>query len=55
MKLLIHFGANIKNSIIRIILLIVMNSCGTVKMCMMVIVIYGIINTPYRSPKFLVL
>ena len=42
MKLSIHSGANIKISIIRIIFLTVMNLSGTVKISVMVTVIYGI-------------
>ena len=55
MKLSIRFGANIQNSIIRMILLTLINLSGTVNILVMVIVIYGIINTPYHPPKFLVL
>ena len=45
MKLLIRYGVNILYSIIRIIPLTVMILSGTVKILLMVIVIYGIINT----------
>ena len=44
-KLLIRFGENIKNLIIRMILLKVMNLSGIVKIFVMVIVICGIRNT----------
>ena len=53
MKLSISSGANIKVSIIRMIFLTVMNLSGTVNISMMVIVIYGIINTPYHPPMIL--
>ena len=45
MKLLIRFGVNIKNSIIRMILLTVMNLYGTVKIFVMVVAICYIRNT----------
>ena len=50
-KLLIRFGAKIKNSIIRTILLKVMNLYGTVKIYVMVIVICGIRNNPHHTKK----
>ena len=53
MKLPIISGAVIQISIIRMILLTVMNLSGTVKIFVMIIIIYGIINTSYRTPKFL--
>ena len=55
MKLSIRSGANIQIPIIIMILLSVMNLSGTVKILVMVIVIYGIRNTPYHPPNFLVL
>ena len=55
MKLWIHFGANIQISIIRMIILTVINLYGTVKIFVMAIVIYGIRNIPYYPPKLLVL
>ena len=54
MKLLIRFGVNIQSSIIRMILLTVMNLSRTLKILLMVIVIYGIRNNIYHPPKFLV-
>ena len=55
MKLLISFGENIQISIIRMILVTVMDLSGTVNIFVVILVIYGIINTPYHPPKFLVL
>ena len=55
MKLLIRFGANIKISIMRMIILKVMVLSGKVKIFVMVIVIFGIRYTPYHPPMFLVL
>ena len=55
MKLLIRSEANIQISIIRMIILTVMNLSGTVNISVMVTVIYGIKNNPYRPQKFLVL
>ena len=55
MKLLIQSGANKLISIIRMILFTVMNLSGTVKILVMITVTYGIKNTPYHPPKFLVL
>ena len=54
MKLSIRSGANIQISIIRMIILTETKLSGTVKIFVMVIVIYGIINTPCHPPKFLV-
>ena len=55
MELLIYSGANILYSIIRMIPLTVMNLSVTIKILLMVTVIYGIINNLYHPPKFLVL
>ena len=55
MKLLIRSGANIQMSIIIMILLKVMNLSGTLNISVMVTVIYGVRNTLYHPPKFLVL
>ena len=55
MELLIRSGVNILYSIIRMIPLTVMILSGTVKILMMVTVIYGIRNTHYHPPEFLVL
>ena len=55
MKLLIRSGANIHISIIRMILLKVMNLSGTVKISVMATVIYDIKNTPTHPPNLLVL
>ena len=55
MKPLISSGANIQISVIIIILLTVMNLSGTVNILVMVTFIYGIRNTLYHPPKFLVL
>ena len=54
-KPLIRFGVNIQNSIIRMILLTVINVYGVVKIFVMLIFICGVINTLYHSPKSLVL
>ena len=53
MKLLIRSGANIKIPIIRMILLTVMNLSGTVKILVMVTVIYGIKKNSLPSTKVL--
>ena len=55
MKLLIRSGANIKISIIRMIILTVMDLYRTVNILVMVTVIHGIKNNPYHPPKFLFL
>ena len=55
MKLLIFSGASIQISIIRMIILELMNLSGTVNISVVVTVIYGIKNDPYHPPKFLVL
>ena len=55
MELLIGFGANIQNSTKRITPLTEINLSRTVNILMMVSVIYGIRNTLYHPPKFLVL
>ena len=55
LKLSIRSGANIKISIIRLIFSTVMNLSGTVKILLMVTVIYGIENPSYHPPNFLVL
>ena len=54
-KTIDKFWSKYKMSIIRMILLTVMNLSGTVQILVMVILIYGIRNTPYHPPKFLVL
>ena len=54
MKLSIRSRTNIQISIITMILLTVMNLLGTVKILVMIKFIYGIKNTPYHPPKFLV-
>ena len=55
MKSLIIFGVDVKKSIIRMILLTVMNLYGIVNILVMEIVICVIINTLYHPPKSLVL
>ena len=55
MELLIRSGANIKISIKRMIPLTEMNLSGILKILVRVTVIYGIRNTHYHPPKFLVL
>ena len=55
MKLLIRFGPNIQNSIIRMILLTVISLYLIVKISLMVIVICGIRTTLYHPLKSLVL
>ena len=55
MELLIRSGANIQNSIMRMIPLTVSNLYGTVNVLLVVKVIYGIKNNFYHPPKFLVL
>ena len=55
MELLIRSGANINISIKKMILLTEMNLYGILKILVMVTVIYGIRNTHYHPPKFLVL
>ena len=55
MKLSICSGANIKISIIGLILLKVINLSETVNIVTMIIVIYGIRNNSYHPPMFLVL
>ena len=54
MRISLRSGANIQTTIIRMILFIAMNLSGSVNIFVIVIVIYGIINTPYHPPKFLV-
>ena len=54
-ELLIRSGVNILYSIIRMIPLTVMILSGTLKILLMVTVIYGIINNHYHPPEFLVL
>ena len=54
-ELLIRSGVHIIYSIIRMIPLTVMILYGTLKILLMVTVIYGIRNTHYHPPKFLVL
>ena len=53
--LLIRSGANMQLSIKIIIPLTAMNLSGIVNILVMVTVIYGIRNTHYHPPKFLVL
>ena len=55
MKLSIRSGANIQISIKSMIPLTVTNLYGIVQILVMVTVIYGIRNTHYHSPNFLVL
>ena len=55
MELLIRSGVNILYSIITMISLTEMILSGTVKILLMVTVIYGIRNTHYHPPKFFVL
>ena len=55
MELSIRSGENIQIPIKIMIPLTAMNLSGIVKILVMVIFIYGIKNTHYRPPKFLVL
>ena len=55
MELLIRYGSNILYSIIRMIPLTAIILSVTLKILLMVTVIYGIRNTHYHPPKFLVL